>query len=123
MPTATARVVDEEEPLIRNNRSRRNPTAQTKEGFYFGCPSVPEENKYEYFTILCTLILCLVFFVMVPILALVISGDRACDTSRLQGVTAPYKGELIPEMPVMVEYYTDWCGGKCSSLDYGSGYG
>ena len=107
MPTATARVADEEEePLIRNDR--RNPTVQTKEGFYFGCPNVPDENRYEYFTVFCTLILCVIFFVMIPIFALLISGDRACDTSRLKGVTSPYKDELVPKMPVMVEYYTDW---------------
>jgi len=106
MPVATARVADEEEPLIRNNR--RNPTAQTKEGFYFGCPNVPEESRYEYFTVFCTLILCVLFFVLLPIFALIISGDRACDASRLKGVTSPYKDELVPKMPVMVEYYTDW---------------
>ena len=81
---------------------------QTKEGFYFGCPNVPDENRYEYFTVFCTLILCVIFFVMIPIFALLISGDRACDTSRLKGVTSPYKDELVPKMPVMVEYYTDW---------------
>ena len=106
MPVATARVADEEEPLIRNNR--RNPTVQTKEGFYFGCPNVPDESRYEYFTVFCTLILCIIFFVMIPIFALLISGDRACDASRLKGVKSPYKDELVPKMPVMVEYYTDW---------------
>jgi len=106
MPVATARVADEEEPLIRNNR--RNPTVQTKEGFYFGCPTLDDDNRYEYFTVFCTLTLCLIFFIVIPIFALLISGDRACDTSRLKGVTPPYKDELVPKMPVMVEYYTDW---------------
>ena len=106
MPVATARVADEEEPLIRNNR--RNPTVQTKEGFYFGWPKADDENRYEYFTVFCTLILCVIFFVITPIFALLMSGDRACDASRLKGVTSPYKDELVPKMPVMVEYYTDW---------------
>jgi len=106
MPVATARVADEEEPLIRNNR--RNPTVQTKEGFYFGFPKLDDDNRYEYFTVFCTLALCLIFFIVIPILALLISGDRACDTSRLKGVAPPYKDELVPRVPVMVEYYTDW---------------
>ena len=102
MPTA------EEEPLVRN--SQRRSLVQNKEGFYFGCPSVPEENRYEYVTIICTCVLCVIFFIMVPIFALLLSGDRACDASKLKGVKSPFKGELIPEMPVMVEYYSDWCG-------------
>ena len=106
MPVATARVADEEQPLIRNNR--RNPTVQTKEGFYFGFPKLDDDNRYEYFTVFCTLALCLIFFIVIPILALLISGDRACDTSRLKGVAPPYKDELVPRVPVMVEYYTDW---------------
>ena len=81
---------------------------QTKEGFYFGFPKLDDDNRYEYFTVFCTLALCLIFFIVIPIFALLISGDRACDTSRLKGVAPPYKDELVPRVPVMVEYYTDW---------------
>jgi len=94
---------DEEEPLIRRHRN----AVETREGFYFGVPDT-SRFAWEYCVIFCTFLLCCTFFVAIPILALVISGDRTCDSERIKGVSAPYDGELVPPQPIMVEYYTDW---------------
>lgn len=105
-----SRQPDEEEPLLRRSGRSGIETRTSLSGdrFYCGAPPVPERYRWEYTVIFCTCFICCLFFVAIPILALLITGDRTCDKSRLEGVKPPFDGQIMPPEPVMVEYYTDW---------------
>jgi hypothetical protein len=117
-----SRQPDEEEPLLRRSGRSGIETRTSLSGdrFYCGAPPVPERYRWEYTVIFCTCFICCLFFVAIPILALLITGDRTCDKSRLEGVKPPFDGQIMPPEPVMVEYYTDWCALYCLSSSHAS---
>lgn len=77
-----------------------------KSGFYFGVPA--GVDAMTWWLLGCSCVTLCLTVILIPLITYFTTQGGECDAGRLEGVTAPFGGQLLPHHPTLIERYSDY---------------